>query len=831
MEFLNQLPVSTHFREIKEMWNQVGSFAIKAPTGSGKSLGIPLLFLKERLVEGRILIVQPRRVAARNLARVASNFNQTNLGDEIGYKVRFDSRMSQKTKIIYLTDGMLFRFLQSPESLTDVDLIIFDEFHERTIYMDASLALAKFYIDNHKISSKIVITSATLDLAKASKYLGAKNGLELLSKSFPVEIQYKPLRRNESLPMQICGHIKEIIKRNEGDILIFMDGVAEIRRTVREIQNTISGNRLEVFPLYGELAPESQDQALAPSEKQKIIVSTNLAETSLTIEGVKFVIDTGVAKKHRFDPYRKINVLLSEPISKSSAKQRAGRAGRLSPGNCLRLWSRSEHDRRREFEEPEIQRLDLAEIYLNLASLNVTPDDLDWYESPTSKQLLEAEKFLVSIEAIDEGKQILPAGLQLAKLPLHPRLGYALWIAKEKNYLSEFALVSASLDFKNPIDFQKRSNFLTKDFPNSDLGALLNAYNRAADVRFISSECKKIGVHGLRFREIVESANLLCAALGEEFNTPEENNECLNEILLKVYPDKLAYLENKGTNAYKDFTGLTLHLAKDSTVRGSQWVLPLKVLEKKNKGRIILEMDEVTTINEEDIRKYLNEKIVVIEDVYLDTFSHQVFVRKIEKVGEVILSQCESPEVTEEQRVDAYASAIIDSSLKLKNWNDQVAYFLARVNFLASIYPEFEIESFDKDTEYLIVKQICSSSKRWKEIRNSDVMEFICSFYGPEKIELLEQAVPSNLSLSGKGKPIALRYEKDKVYLRAPIQKFYDIKEHPRIVFGQCVVMLELLAPNGRVVQCTDDIVGFWKGSYPAVKKELAGRYPKHEWK
>ena len=406
-----------------------------------------------------------------------------------------------------------------------------------------------------------------------------------------------------------------------------------------------------------------------------------------------------------------------------------------------------------------------------------------------------------------------------------------LWIAKEKNYLSEFALVSASLDFKNPIDFQKRSNFLTKDFPNSDLGALLNAYNRAADVRFISSECKKIGVHGLRFREIVESANLLCAALGEEFNTPEENNECLNEILLKVYPDKLAYLENKGTNAYKDFTGLTLHLAKDSTVRGSQWVLPLKVLEKKNKGRIILEMDEVTTINEEDIRKYLNEKIVVIEDVYLDTFSHQVFVRKIEKVGEVILSQCESPEVTEEQRVDAYASAIIDSSLKLKNWNDQVAYFLARVNFLASIYPEFEIESFDKDTEYLIVKQICSSSKRWKEIRNSDVMEFICSFYGPEKIELLEQAVPSNLSLSGKGKPIALRYEKDKVYLRAPIQKFYDIKEHPRIVFGQCVVMLELLAPNGRVVQCTDDIVGFWKGSYPAVKKELAGRYPKHEWK
>ena len=831
MEFLKKLPVSAHFKDIKDKWKEEGSFAIKAPTGSGKSLGIPLLFLTERLVKGRILIVQPRRVAARNLARVASNFNQTDLGDEIGYKVRFESRISNKTSIIYLTDGMMFRYLQSPDSLRDVDLIIFDEFHERTIYMDTSLALAKLYIENKEIPSKIIITSATLDLEKASSYLGSSNGLELLTKGFPVDIKYKPLKQNVSLPSQICGHIKEIIKQHDGDILIFMDGLAEIRRTVREIQNTMGGHRLAVFPLYGEMASESQDLALAPSEKRKIIVSTNLAETSLTIEGVKIVIDTGLAKKHRFDPYRKINVLLTEPISKSSAKQRAGRAGRLSSGVCLRLWSQNEHARRIEFEEPEIQRLDLAEIYLKLLSINVNPSDLHWYESPKEKQLTDAENFLFSIQAIDGGRHILSLGLQLAKLPLHPRLGFALWIAKEKECLSEFALVSASLDYKNPIDFQRRSEFLSKGFPNSDLYALLTAYNRAADIHFISSECKKIGVHGLRFREIAESARLLCVSLGEKFKPPRETIECLSEILLKVYPDKLAYLENKGTNAYRDFTGLTLHLAKDSTARGSQWVLPLKVLERKNKSKIILEMDEVTTIEEGQIRKFLSENIEVMEDVYLDTSSHQVFVRKIEKVGEVVLSRCESAEVTEEQRVDAYANAIVDSSLNLKNWNVQVANFIARVNFLASVYPELDMESFDKDTEYLIIKQICSSSKKWKEIRNSNVINFIYAHYGAEKIKLLDQAVPASLNLTDQGKPIDLRYERDKVYLSAPIQKFYDIKEHPRIVFGQCVVMLELLAPNGRVVQCTDDIVGFWNGSYPAVKKELAGRYPKHEWK
>ena len=831
MDFLNQLPVSAHFLEIKERWSQDGSFAIKAPTGSGKSLGIPLLLLNEKLVKGRVLVVQPRRIAARNLARVASNFNQTDLGKEVGYKVRFDSKVSRETKIIYLTDGMMFRFLQNPESLKDVELIIFDEFHERTIFMDTSLALAKFYIENKKISSKILITSATLDLGKASKYLGSSNGLELLTKGFRVDIKHKPLKQNESLPLQICGHIKEVISRHEGDILIFMDGVAEIRRTVREIQSRIGGNRLAVFPLYGEMVPELQDQALAPSEKRKIIVSTNLAETSLTIEGIKIVIDTGLAKKHRYDPYRKINVLLSEPISKSSAEQRAGRAGRLSSGICLRLWSRDEHARRREFEEPEIQRLDLAEIYLNLASIHVNPRELDWYESPTDKQLIDAEKFLLSIEAIDQLKHISPQGRQLAQLSLHPRVGFSLWMAKEKNCLSEFALVSASLDFKNPIDFQKRSDFQEKDFPKSDLFALIIAYNQADDVHFSAPECKKIGVHGVRFKEIAESARLLCGSLGEKFQKPEVKIQSLHEVLLKNYPDRLAYLANQGTNVYKDYTGLSLQLAKDSTVRGSQWVLPLKVLEKKNKGRIILEMDEVTAIDLKEIRKHLYEKIITTEDVYLDTSSHQVFVRKLEKVGEVVLSRKESPEVSEEQRVEAYANAIIDSSLKLKNWNDQVENFLARVNFLASAHPEFAIEHFDKNAEKMVIKEICSSSKKWKEIRNSNVMDFIFSYYGQEKLDLLDQAVPANFKLIGKGKPIDLRYEKDKVYMQAPIQKFYDTQEHPRIVFGRCLVMLELLAPNGRVVQCTDDIVGFWSRSYPSVKKELAGRYPKHEWK
>jgi ATP-dependent helicase HrpB len=303
------------------------------------------------------------------------------------------------------------------------------------------------------------------------------------------------------------------------------------------------------------------------------------------------------------------------------------------------------------------------------------------------------------------------------------------------------------------------------------------------------------------------------------------------EILLKVYPERLAYLESKGTNSYKDSSGLSLQLFKESTVRGSQWVLPLRVLEKKKQGRICLEMDEVTAIAETEIRKFLGDKIITKEDAYLDINTHQVFVRTIEKFGEVVVSRKESVEVNETQRTNAYANAILDGIISLKNWDQRVEAFISRVNFLATFSSDYEIESFDQDTRKLIILEICSSKSKWKEIRNANVLEFLHSYYGKERLLFIEQAAPEKYLLEGWSRPVTLRYENNKVYLQAPIQKLYDIKKHPSVFFGKSLVIIELQAPNGRVVQCTDDIVGFWDRSYPSIKKELAGRYPKHEWR
>ena len=835
---MNELPVAQQFELIRREWANFDHLAIQSPTGSGKSLALPALLSSNGMIEGQILVVQPRRVAARLLAKRLAALLGVKVGDEIGYQVRFDSKVSHETKIIYLTDGVLMRKLFDDRTLSRVGLVIFDEFHERSIQSDFSLALVRKLSLTARPSLKCIITSATLDLDKTQQYMPNCGKISLEARSYPVRVEHRARSIQEPIWEQVARELKKVILVNEGNLLIFMDGAFEINRMIRKIQGMPLARHFEVFPLFGEMSLKDQDRAIEFAGRRKIIVSTNIAETSLTVDGVSLIIDTGMAKKASFDPTRGINVLLSQPICKSSADQRAGRAGRTSDGYCLRLWTSAEHQRKEEFEPPEISRLDLAELYLNILSIDERPDSLVWFDELPESSLERASATLTSLGAIEDNGIISSRGMELAQIPLHPKLGNALLRAVHFNCLPAVALIFALSEERSPLDSKNLDKFSmptsagsSLDLGESDLLALLVAYEKALEVRFEPERCRQLGIHGLRFREAEKVAEKLCMQIGHPYEFEFPQYEDLIRVLIMSFPENVARLRNRGTSMYETLRGKTIRLPRHSLLRKADWVFGMRILEKTIKGSVGLEMTWVTPLSLPLVEDCFEHEISQEEKVVLDLDTRKVVRRKFDRLGILFFNQSESDQVTATERAKAYANAIDSGDLSLKNWDSKVEAYLARTLFLSENFPEYGITVLDKSMKLLLLEEICSANKTWREIRNTQVLPYVQAIYSDEQVKWIEALAPIRLDLGNGRKPYALRYEAKSVTLAAPLQDLYDLANHPSIGGGDFLVAIEILAPNGRVVQVTKDLSGFWEGSYQKVKKDLAGRYPKHEWR
>ena len=835
---MNELPVAQQFGLIRREWANFDHLAIQSPTGSGKSLALPALLSGNGMVEGQILVVQPRRVAARLLAKRLAALLGVKIGDEIGYQVRFDSKVSHKTKIIYLTDGVLMRKLFDDRTLSRVGLVIFDEFHERSIQSDFSLALVRKLSLTARPSLKCIITSATLDLCKTLHYMPNCGKVSLEARSYPVRVEYRARSIQEPIWEQVARELKRIILVNDGNLLIFMDGVFEIKKTIQKIKGMPLARHFEVFPLFGEMSLKDQDQAIEFAGRRKIIVSTNIAETSLTVEGVSLIIDTGMAKKASFDPIRGVNVLLSQPICKSSADQRAGRAGRTSDGYCLRLWTSAQQQRKEEFEPPEISRLDLSELYLNILSIDERPDSLVWFDELPESSLERASATLSSLGAIDNNGIISSRGMELARIPLHPKLGNALLRAVHFKCLPAVALIFALSEERSPLDSKNLDKFsmptkagFSIDLGESDLLALLVAYKKALEVGFESEKCRKLGIHGLRFREAEKVAEKLCKQMGHSYEFEFPEYEDLIRVLIMSFPENVAKLRNRGTSMYETLHGKTIRLPKHSLLRKADWVFGMRILEKTIKGSVGLEMTWVTPLSLPIVEDCFGHEISQEEKVVLDLDTRKVVRRKFDRLGMLVFNQSESDQVTATERAKAYANAIDSGDLSLKYWDSKVEAYLARTLFLSENFPEYGITVLDKTMKLLLLEEICSAKKTWREIRNTQVLPYVQAIYSDEQAKWIEALAPIRLDLGNGRKPYPLRYEAKSVTLAASLQDLYDLANHPSIGGGDFLVEIEILAPNGRVVQVTKDLPGFWEGSYQKVKKDLAGRYPKHEWR
>ena len=555
-----ELPIYELEREILRSLVERPRLILQAPTGSGKSTQVPQMLLDGGLLgEGEVVILQPRRLATRLLASRVAFERHGRLGDEVGYQIRFEKITSKKTRIRFVTEGVLLRQLLQDPDLRRVSAILFDEFHERHLYGDITLARAVQLQETSRPDLKLIVMSATLESDKLEKYLAPCPLLTSSGRMHPVTIEFlpKPVRA-ENYPVWdlAADELARLAPTTEGDVLIFMPGKYEITRTISAIRAGNASDRFVALPLYSELTPTEQDAALASYEKRKVIVATNVAETSLTIDGVRVVIDSGLARIGRFDPRRGINTLFIEKISRAASDQRAGRAGRTAPGHCLRLWTEAEHVERPAQELPEVKRLDLAEVVLTLKASGV--EDIAafrWLEPPDPKALENAEQLLTDLGAISAGK-LTSLGRRMLAFPVHPRYARMLLAAHEQRCVRGVALIAALTQGRNLLRRAegKQMRDDREDFfggeEESDLFILLRAFRFAEKNQFDARRCARLGVNGGAAREagqLWEQFLSIARAEGLDVEEREAAPGAIARCVLAGFPDQVAVRLDEGT--------------------------------------------------------------------------------------------------------------------------------------------------------------------------------------------------------------------------------------------------------------------------------------------
>lgn len=838
------LPIYDLERELIQLWRESNTdrrYVIEAPTGSGKSTQIPQMLHRSGVLgDGEVYVLQPRRLAARMLARRVAGEMGGRLGDLVGYQVRFESALSRSTRIRYVTEGILLRRMLSDPNLDGVSAIIFDEFHERHLYGDITLAQAMQLQQSSRPDLALVVMSATLDTERLQTYLAPCRLLKSEGRTFPVTIHYAPEKRRSAGDIfrhtaRVCGEALHSEAAGSGDALVFMPGGHEIRKTISAIQNEKWSRDFDVLPLYGELSPQAQDAAVIKGRRRKVVVATNVAETSLTIDGVTVVIDSGLARMAAFDPNRGINTLTVQKISRASADQRAGRAGRTMPGVCCRLWAEKDHHHRAAQEVPEVHRLDLAEVLLTLKACGA--GDLNtfrWLEQPEAKALDRAVRLLCELRAIDaDTGQITALGRELSYLPVHPRHGRVLLEAVHEECLMPIAVCVALLQGrplflkggrKGPADYKEAGEF-------SDFGPLLRAWNAAAAERFHPRACSQLGVNANAAREAAKLADRLANSLAEN---PEDGQpltaERLGRVLLSGFSDQVARRLSAGTQSCAVVGERRGTMPKETAVGKASLVVATEITEVEGKDLQVY-LNTVTAIDETWLQRLFPEDYCEVNEARWDSSARRVVQTTATKFRDLILREKQSGEPQKEAAAEILGREVCKGNLKLKKWDHAVDHWIARVNCLSAWMPELEIPAFDETDREFVIQQMCLGGIGYKDIKDRSPWPVLQKWLSVPQAAALESFVPERLKLTN-GSSLRMRYESGAEPIGSILLKhLYDETETPTIANGTVNVIIEVLAPNHRPIQLTKDLKSFWETSYPQIKKDLKGRYPKHDWR
>ncbi len=839
-----ELPVHTLREKLLRAVEDGGRLLLRAPTGSGKSTCIPPMLL-DGGVKGLIVVVQPRRIAARMLARHVAALRGGAVGGEIGFVVRFENNMSSQTRVVFVTDGVLQRWLQDDPTLAKVGSVVFDEFHERRIASDVALAKCLNLQDGKRPDLKIVVMSATLEVAGLKEYLAPCDVLEAKGRAYPVAISYHPTggqrgRQEVKIWDRVAAVVREEISREEaGHVLVFLPGVHEIRRSIELIKRASWSRGWDVCPLYSGLSAKQQDAAVALGGNPRIIVSTNVAETSLTIDGVRTVIDSGLARVARYDAVRGLDTLMIEKISRASADQRAGRAGRTAPGRCVRLWSESDHGRRPAFDLPEISRVDLAEVILSLKSTGVVDvRGFRWLDIPDPHAVDVAEKLLKQLRALDTEGKITPDGKIMARFSLHPRYARLLLAGKKSDCVAEAGFIAAAVQgegvFLRGRDSRGREDF-TEPSDTHDFIAEWRAYQVACDMDFDPRRCGQSGILARGAREVHQSLKQLKSAVsrwGWSWRSVDFENkqEAVNRAMLAAFSDRLAVRLGAATLACRVVGGRRGKLNSHSSVKGAQAFVATEITEVEGR-EVVVYLNRCAEISLDDLRMLFPDEFREHEGAIYDEPTRRVVNRRELCFRDLVIESKEGGEPPMADAARLLAERVACGELKMKYWDQGVERWIARLVNLRHWMPEMELPSFNEDDKLMVLEEVCQGAKSYKDIKNRKIMPVLNKWLSAAQQAVLDAYAPLEVTLSN-GRKAKVRYTRDAApWIALKMQHLYDVHELPEIAQGNVKLIIHILAPNQRPWQVTDDIKGFWENGYPQMKKDLAGRYPKHEWR
>ena len=804
-----QLPIFDVIPLLKEKLRERNATILQAPPGAGKSTILPLQLLQEPWLEGqKILMLEPRRLAARSVAQRMAQLLGEKVGETVGYRIRFENQTSAQTRIEVLTEGILTRMLQHDNALEGVGLVIFDEFHERSLQADLALALSREAQAVLREDLRLLIMSATLEGEELSRLLGGAPIIRSEGRQYPVTLRYFPQEEREPIPLQVARAVRNGLRNESGDVLAFLPGTGEIRRTAELLEKEVG--EVEVYPLYGDLPQQEQQQAILPHPqgKRKVVLATSIAETSLTIEGIGVVVDSGYSRIPRFDPQSGLTQLETVKVSADTADQRAGRAGRLGPGVAYRLWAEPMQHKLQAHRQPEILEADLSPATLELAKWGVKDmQALAWLTPPPSGALAGARELLERLESLEEGK-ITSRGKELLHFPTHPRLANLLLKGKVWKLPALAAEVAALLEERD----------ILPPSAGADLSLRVEALRRKGGSKVDRNLLYRVERIAANWRRLLYTS--------PDAQMPADTD--VGRLLAAAYPERIARREG-ALGRYRLANGRMAELPEHDPLIHEEWltVALLHTGRQGNAGRILL----AAPLNPADVLELAKEQEVLA----WDSQKGELVARSEIRLGDIWVESSPLLQVEEAQRIAILCEAVRTEGLAILKWTEEVEQWQARVLSLRQWreeeeWPDVSNEGLLAKLEEWLPPYLINVRKR-DDFGRLNLQEMLAAMLPWPQQQALEQLAPQKLSVPS-GSQIRLQYQADASapVLAVRLQEMFGQLDTPTVNGGRHSVLVHLLSPAYRPVQVTQDMRSFWQNTYKEVRKDLRGRYPKHYW-